>query len=108
MGVASLLADIKARGILLSTDGNTIRWKPKSALSPEEVEILRKCKAVAIGLLVARRNRADPLRVPPGPDCPCPAHPLLPAGWWERPPQAGGGWVCKLCHPNPNDPPSRE
>jgi hypothetical protein len=23
------------------------------------------------------------------------------ADWWERPPEAGGGWVCGRCHPDP-------
>jgi hypothetical protein len=49
----ALVAELHARGVELRAVGDRLRYKPVSALTPADVEVLRKHKAAVIALLRA-------------------------------------------------------
>ena len=63
MTAAALVADLQARGVTLTPDGDILRVKPVSLLTPYELETLRARKPEVLALLTS--PVAGP---PPGPD----------------------------------------
>lgn len=53
----ALVAELRARGVELRAVGDRLRYKPASALTPADVEVLRKHKEAVIALL---RRSAQP------------------------------------------------
>jgi len=108
MRPSNLLHALLARGLVLLTQGGRLGYRyPKGALSPEEVEALRKAWSLAgQGDPHALEAFAEVLlapRVGPG-EAPCDLRPpVCPTcggrTWWKRPRTHGGGWVCARCHP---------
>lgn len=51
MNAAALVADLRARGVTLRPDGDRLRVRPAEALTPQELETLRRHKAEVLALL---------------------------------------------------------
>src|SRR5262252_6766549 len=65
MTAASLIADLRARGITLEPRGDRVRFRPASAVTEAEVEAIRYHKAEILRLLAAERWLCVP---PPDPE----------------------------------------
>lgn len=48
---ATIIAELRARGVVLETDGVKLRWHPRAALSADELAELRVAKAAIIAEL---------------------------------------------------------
>jgi hypothetical protein len=105
MSPAELLADLRARGVVLDPDGGRLRVRaPADAWTAELRERVRAHKAELLALLSAAE---DPGPAPRGdfgetPDRPCFA--CKQVAWRERPPEKSGGLICSVCYPDPSRP----
>ena len=54
----ALVAELRARGVELRAVGDRLRYKPASALTPADVEVLRQHKAAVLALLRAAERPA--------------------------------------------------
>ena len=52
MTAETLIADLRARGVTLTPEGPNLRCRPKSALSAEDLEQLRRHKAEVLAALL--------------------------------------------------------
>lgn len=118
-----LLADLARCGIELKADGDSLRYRPRSAVTPEMAERLRDCKVELLVMITARDTPATvQTEVEPAPADPQAAADLsqidwdalfpLPTGlqhkrprclsvrWWRH---VFGGTYCLDCWP-PTDP----
>lgn len=57
---AALVAELQARGVILRPDGEILRVRPVSLLSPEELATLRAHKAEVLALLTVPAGPAPP------------------------------------------------
>lgn len=62
MNPAALVADLRARGVTLRLDGDgeTLRVRPISKVTAEELAVLRLCKAEVLAVLVVDQGAGDP------------------------------------------------
>jgi hypothetical protein len=69
--VAVLVQALRARGVTLRVDGGRLKVRPASAVTPDEVEALKRHKAEVLALLAPAQDiTLDPKTVAqvPGPD----------------------------------------
>lgn len=93
---AALVADLRRRGIRLEAAGDRLRYAPKDALSPADVEALRAVKADVLRLLTD--PDVDDVAAPGGPCGLCWSPLAYVEGW----PTAGEArWLCPSCAAQP-------
>ena len=61
MNASALLETLTARGVALQAHGEKLRWSPRDAVTPIEVEALRQHKADLLNLLARRDACPDGL-----------------------------------------------
>jgi hypothetical protein len=59
---ATLVASLHARGVILETRGDRLRVKPASAVTPDEVQALRRLKLEVLRLLTGAEYGAEVLK----------------------------------------------
>lgn len=88
----ALYADLRSRGIDLGTDGERIRWRPATLVSPRDAELIRQHRSDLIAIV--REGR-------PSPACPTCARPLDSAGrcagCFDRQCARCGRWTGSYC-----------
>lgn len=105
---AILLADLAGRGVTVETDGQTLRYRPRSAVTPADLNRLRKLKDELIAVLSppspAWVDGLERLFAPPAvrPAPRCIGSPHLPecvqhAGPVLRPTAGGPKLFCPVC-----------
>lgn len=85
MSALQVIEDLRARGIEICAVGNRLRWKPKSALTPDESTVLRERKFEILRWLAAAPSA--PCRICRG------------VRYWRH--AQHGHWNCCTCHPPP-------
>lgn len=65
----ALLADLRARGVEVETDGERLRWRPAFMVTAPQADKLRQHRTELVALLRTDRGRA-------GRSCPNCGHPL--------------------------------
>jgi hypothetical protein len=63
MTAATVMSELKKRGITLQAHGNSLRYRPRSAVGPELLERLRDHKAGIIRMLNERGGAAEARQV---------------------------------------------
>ena len=84
MTAETLIADLRGRGVTLVPDGEYLRCRPKSALTPEDLEILKAHKAKVLATL---RTEASPKLV---------CYACRERHFWRS---IHGVVICGTCHP---------
>lgn len=83
-----MLTDLKARGIDLQAHGDRLRYRPRSAMTPELRDRLRACKADLLAILAGKAPEPNAGASPqPEPDVP-------------QPPAARAGYIVELTRPD--------
>lgn len=111
MNAPELLSDLRARGIVVRTDGHRISCKPPSALTGEIRALVEAHKRGLIELLLAEREDAiyrlfGPTAVltggvvETGPGTACYA--CQGKSWWRL--RGSSHWICPRCHPPQAEP----
>ena len=85
MTAPEILTLLRARGVKLATEGSVLRWRPKTACTPDEVEALKKRKWSIITWLQ------------PAPEHEC--RECNGGHFWRH--ARYGHWICSRCHPAP-------
>lgn len=129
MHLLPVLRDLAARGVSVSTDGETIRVRPKSATTSAELATIREHKPAVLKLMgrgddarycwncgepavhlsdSARPVCAEHYTVPSESFVPFPPMDACPQrhrdGWHLRHSSQGGGWICADCAAQGVDP----
>jgi hypothetical protein len=90
MTATDLVRQLHARGVVLVPDGDTLRCRPKSALSPEDLAALKAMKAEVIATLTSRPSVQQTAAL----KCfSCKGH-----QFWRS---TYGVVICATCHPAP-------
>ena len=58
MTAVQIIRDLQSRGVELRAEGNRLRFRPKEALTPDTVEVLRRHKSEIIAALTVPTVRA--------------------------------------------------
>ncbi len=88
MTAASLVADLRARGVTLVADGNKLRCRPKSALSNADLAALAELKPQIIAALHTPKTDAADARIV--------CYSCRSGRFWRS---SGGMVICATCHP---------
>ena len=87
MTAERVIADLRARGVVLVADGNQLRCRPRSALTERDLATLREIKPAVLARLREERG-ASPARVV--------CYACKSSRFWRS---IHGRIVCAVCHP---------
>jgi hypothetical protein len=83
--VTALIADLRARGVTLTSDGKHLRCRPRSALTAEDLKALRASKREILSWLANGRKATRVI-----------CHACRTSSFWLS---IHGAVVCGICHP---------